>query len=108
LLKAREKWVSISYTFMKKWIWKILEDILDFFKAFLTPLFIIIFIYSAFFIFYFSIYLKASITYDFSWLFIFLIVLLSYIWIFFAKNIVIIILNFVFLSFIVIFGIINF
>jgi hypothetical protein len=109
LLKAREKWVSVPYTLLKKWIQKIFESILSFFKAFLNPLFWIIFVYSASFIIYFNLYSVFDLAYfNFTWLSIVLVIILSYIWIFFSKNVLILILNFVILSFIVIFGIINF
>jgi hypothetical protein len=109
LLKAREKWVNVSYTLLKKWFWKIRDNIVAFFWAFISPLFIVIFIYTIVFILYFNISLNFSLpNFSFNWLFAFIVVILLYLWIYFSKNLSFLILNFVILSFIVIFGVINF
>jgi hypothetical protein len=109
LLEAKEKGVNVSYTFLKKWFGKLKENLIAFFQAFTSPLFIVIFIYTFIFILYFYVSLNFSLLeFSFDWLFAFIIVILLYLWIYFSKNMFFLILNFVILSFIIIFGVINF
>ncbi len=109
LLKAREKWISFSYTYIKKWIISILNQILDFFKNLKEYIFVIIFLYVVLFFVYLNISQIYSIKdYDFSWLFYFIIIIITYFLLKLSKNIFLLFINFVFLFFIIIFGVINF
>lgn len=109
LLKAKEKWLNISYTYIKKWFNKIIDNILLIFQNLNKLLFIIIILYSIFFIIYINLisYLNVD-NYWFNWIFYFIIILLIYIIISISRNIIILLTNFVFLFFIIIFGVINF
>ena len=109
LLKAKEKWLSISYTYIKKWFAKIIENILLFFQFINKLIFAVVIFYSISFILYINLNIFLSINiYGFNWIFYFIIFLLIYIIISISKNIIILLTNFVFLFFIIIFGVINF
>ncbi len=109
LLKAREKWISFSYTYIKKWIETILDEILMFFKWLRDYIFFIIFIYTLFFIIYLNISQVFEVKdYHFWWIFYFLVIIITYILLKFSKNIFLLVISFVFLINIVIFGVINF
>jgi hypothetical protein len=109
LLKAKLNWVNISYTYLKKWIFKLLESVLLFFRSALYSLFLVIFIYTITFIVYFNISLKFPMQeYSFSWVSYFLVLILLYLCIYFAKNIWTLVINFAILYFIIIFGTVNF
>ncbi|MDD3145234.1 MAG: hypothetical protein PHV23_03945 [Candidatus Gracilibacteria bacterium] len=109
LLKAKEKGLSISYTYIKKGFGKIVENILLFFQGINKLIFVVIVFYSISFILYINLNSFLSINnYGFNGIFYFIIFLLIYIIISISKNIIILITNFVFLFFIIIFGVINF
>jgi len=109
LLKAREKWISFSYTYIKKWLKTILNEILFFFKWLRDYIFFIIFIYTLFFIIYLNISQIFNVKdYDFWGIFYFLVIIISYLLLKVSKNIFLLLISFVFLFFIVIFGVINF
>lgn len=109
LLKAREKWLSFSYTYIKKWIFSILNEILEFFKNLREYIFVVIFLYVILFFVYLNISQFYSLKdYDFSWLFYFIIIIITYFLLKISKNILLLFISFVFLFFIVIFGVINF
>jgi hypothetical protein len=101
--------VSVSYTFIKKWIPKLFNNIVDFFRAFLYPIFIVIFVYSLVFILYFNFHnILWTIDFNYSSLALFLFLIIFYILLNFSRNIISLLLNFAIFSFIVIFGVINF
>lgn len=109
ILKAKLNWVNISYTYLKKWIFKLLESIVSFFKSISYSLFIVILVYTITFILYFYVSLKFSLPdYNFNWLSAFLIIIFTYFSIYFAKNIWTFAINFAILYFIIIFGLVNF
>lgn len=109
LLKAKEKWLNISYTFLKKGINKLLEAFVLFFQYLNKYIFIIIILYTATFIIYLNIWFyKNNLDYNYNWVFYFLIAIFIYLFIYLSKNILFLIINFVFLFFIIIFGVINF
>lgn len=109
LLKAKEKWVNISYTFLKKGLNKFLESFHNLLKVMSKIIFIIVVLYFIFFIIYFNFYLFFSSEYNnYDGIFYFIIILLLFLSIKIAKNIFFIFINFVFLFFIIIFGVINF
>lgn len=109
LLKAKEKGLNISYTYIKKWFSKIIENILLFFQGINKLIFIVIVFYSISFIFYINLNNILGINnYGFNGIFYFIVLLLIYIIISISKNIIILLTNFVFLFFIIIFGVINF
>lgn len=109
LLKAKEKGVTISYTFLKRGLDKIIES---FFKSFVWVskiLFQIILFYIITFILYINFY--SFLNYNFlkyDWIFYFIIILFLYILFKSSKNVIILFINFVILFFIIIFGVINF
>ncbi len=109
LLHAREKWVSFSYTYVKKWIKTINREILLFFSSIKKYIFAVIFVYVILFFTYINISQILELKdYNFSWIYGFVIIILIYLLLKISKNIFLLILNFVFLIFIIIFGVINF
>jgi hypothetical protein len=109
LFKIKEKGVWFSYTFAKKWFTKIVELILLIIKNIRWYLFTIVFIYTFTFLLLLNInYYYDIIEINYSWIFYFIIVLLLYITLNFARNLLLIILNFVILFFIIIFWVVNF
>ncbi len=109
LLKAKEKWVNVSYTFLKKWINKFLDSFYNFFKLLSKIIFIIIVLYFISFIVYFNLYYFISIEYsNYDWIFYFIALLMLFLSIKLANSMFFLIINFVFLFFIIIFGVINF
>lgn len=109
LFKAKEKGIWFSYTSVKKGIAKIIEYILNFIKNFRLYLFIVIFIYTLLFISFINLnyyYNFSNSNYD--WIFFFIILYLVYLVLYFARNILLLILNFVILFFIIIFWVVNF
>lgn len=109
LFEAKEKWMWYSYTSVKKWLNKIIYIILKFIKNIKDYLFIVIFIYTIMFIVLLNInyYYKISNS-NFEWLFYFIVVLFIYLILYFTRNLILMILNFVILFFIVIFWVVNF
>lgn len=109
LLKAKEKWINISYTFVKKWVKKILDIIMNFFSQLNKYIYLVIIIYTFLFLIYFNYLVYFNIdNNNYNWIFYFLIIVLTYIFINLSKNIIFLIINFVILFFIIIFGVINF
>lgn len=109
LLKAREKWVNVSYTFVKKWINKFLQTILNFIENVSNHIFLIIIIYTIIFLFIISFIWFIDIDLNiYNWLFYFIIINLLYLIMHFSKKFIFLIINFVILFFIIIFGVINF
>lgn len=109
LFKAKEKGIWFSYTSVKKGIVKIIEYILSFIKNFRSYLFIVIFIYTLLFISFINLnyyYNFSNSNYD--WIFFFIVLYLVYLVLYFARNILLLILNFVILFFIIIFWVVNF
>ena len=109
LFKAKEKWVSYSYTYVKKWFNKVIETILNILNNFKKYLFIVILLYSLIYIIFLNInYYFKIVEPNYEWLFYFLVIFFVYLVLYFTKNIYLIILNFVFLFFIIIFWLFNF
>jgi hypothetical protein len=109
LFKARLEGVSVSYTFIKKWIPKFFENIVDFFRAFLDPLFVVIFVYSMAFILFLNFYeILWAFEFNYSSLALFLLLIVFYILLYSVRNIIILLLNFAIFVFIIIFWVINF
>lgn len=109
LFRAREKWVNASYTYIKKWLGKLFNAFLDFFKSLNYYIFFVLIIYSVVFMLYFATSRFIEFPwYNFDWIFLFITLILAYISIYTAKNILILFINFVILAFIIIFWVINF
>lgn len=109
LLKAKEKWLNISYTFLKKWINKLIEAFIWFFQLLNKYVFLIILMYTSLFIVYLNIgFYIDSLEYNYNWIFYFLITIFLYIFIYLSRSLFFLIINFVILFFIIIFGVINF
>lgn len=109
LLKARQKWIWISYTLMKRWFWKLMDNILWFFKSLEPILFYVIISYTWIFILYYNIYLYYPIIdFSFNWIFLLIILIIFYLGVHISKSIFSLIISFVILFIIVIFGVINF
>lgn len=109
LLKAKEKWVNISYTYLKKWISKIVEYFFNFFTYLWKIAFVTIIFYVIIFLFYIN--LTNFVWYNYfwyNWIFYFIILSLFYIIIWISRNLLFLTINFVILFFIIIFGVINF
>lgn len=109
LFKAKQKWLSFSYTSIKKWLKKIVETILKTLKIFNFYLFIVIFIYIIIFILVLNInYYNYLIIINYNWLFYFIIIYFVYLILYFTRNLFLIIFNFVLLLFLIIFLVVNF
>ncbi len=109
ILKAREWGFNFSYTSIKKWFNKIFDYILVAIENIRLYLFVIILIYTLVFILFLNInyyYNIKDINYE--WIFYFTLLLFVYILLYFSRNTLLIILNFVILFFIVIFWVVNF
>ncbi len=109
LFKAKEKWIWFSYTSVKKWVDKIIEFIFNFIKNFRSYLFIVIFIYTFLFISFINLnyYFNFSNS-NYDWIFFFIVLYLVYLVLYFARNVLLLILNFAILFFIIIFWVVNF
>ncbi|MDD3793264.1 MAG: hypothetical protein PHI37_00430 [Candidatus Gracilibacteria bacterium] len=109
LLKARESGSTFSYTFIKKGINKIFEEILNFIENISNHLFFIIIIYTIIFLFLINFigFINTDIK-VYNGLFYFIIINLLYLIMHFSKKFIFLIINFVILFFIIIFGVINF
>ncbi|PID86345.1 hypothetical protein CSB08_01120 [Candidatus Gracilibacteria bacterium] len=105
ILTARQKGYVSSYTKILKSTKTIINNIENFFKEINNFIFTTLFIYIIVFILYINLFSK-NINYEGMYLFIMLFIL--YILISLSKNILLLILNFVFFYFIIIFGSINF
>ncbi len=109
LLKAKEKGVSYSYTFIKKWANIIVDYFIDFFSNIREYLFIVIFIYTVLFIislnmnYYYNLYES-----NFEWLFYFLVVFFIYLILYAVRNFILMIFSFAILFIVVIFWVVNF
>lgn len=109
LLKAKEKWTSFSYTYVKKGVDNIKKLLLDFIKNIKEYLFVVIFIYTILFLgslninYYYHLYES-----NFQWIFYFIITFFIYIILYLTRNLALMILNFAILFFIVIFWVVNF
>jgi len=109
LLKAKEKGVSYSYTYIKKWIKWTIKWLIWFLNDIKQYLFLVIIIYTILFIwllninFYYEIYNS-----NYEGIFYFIIVFLIYIALYFSRNIILAVLNFALLFFIIIFWVVNF
>lgn len=109
LFKAKEKWLSFSYTSAKKWIGILLNSILNLINNLKKYLFIVIFLYIFIFILFLNInYYFEFINSNYNWIFNFIILFIIYLILYFSRNLFLIILNFVILFFIVIFWVVNF
>lgn len=109
LFKAKEKWITYSYTYIKKWFSKILEYIFMLIVNIKNYIFWIVFIYTVFFIFFINYnYYNYFIELNYNGIFYFIIVLFIYLILQLTKNLLLIILNFVILFFIIIFWVVNF
>lgn len=109
LFKAKEQGVWFSYTTVKKWFNKIVEYILSFIKNIKQYLFYVIVIYTIIFILFINLNYYYSIwESSYEWIFYFLVIFFVYLIFYFTRNLLLIILNFVFLFFIVIFWVVNF
>ncbi len=109
LFKAKEKGVWFSYTYINKWITKIIEIILKFLVNLKYYIFTIIIIFIIMCIITFNI----NYYFDFQeiwylWIFSFLVLIIVYCILNIWKNLFLIIFNFVILFFIVIFWVVNF
>jgi hypothetical protein len=109
LLLAKKKWVSFSYTFLKKGYKKILEKVLRLLSRIREYLFYILVLYSVIFLFYINyiFYYKAEI-FNYNWFFYFIVLLILYFTLSLSKNLIFIVLNFSFFFFLVVFWLINF
>lgn len=109
LFKAKEKWVWFSYTTVKKWLSKLIEMILRIIRVFRLNLFIVIFFYTLLFIIYLNINVYYAIwNPNYDGIFYFLVLYFLYLILYFTRNLLLIILNFVILFFIIIFWVVNF
>lgn len=109
LFTAKEKWVWFSYTFVKKWFWKILEAIISFIKGINDYLFIVVTLYTILFVLYLNINYYYNITAsNYDGIFYFLVIFFIHLILYFSRNLFLIILNFVILFFIIIFWVVNF
>ena len=109
LLKAKEKWVNYSYTFIKKGFSNIKKILFWFINNIKEYLFVVIIIYILLFItllninYYFDLYNA-----NYQGIFYFIITFIVYIILYISRNLLLIALNFVILFFIVIFWVVNF
>jgi len=109
LLKAKEKWLNISYTYLKKGINKIIDAFIWFFQLLNKYIFFIILMYTTIFIIYLNIWFYIdNLDYNYNGIFYFLIAIFIYLFIYLSRSLFFLIINFVFLFFIIILGVINF
>ncbi|MDP2090415.1 MAG: hypothetical protein Q8K30_02355 [Candidatus Gracilibacteria bacterium] len=109
LFKAKEKGIGFSYTSVKKGIFKLIDFILSFIKNFRSYLFIVIFIYTFLFLLFINLnYYFSFSNSNYDGIFFFIILYLVYLVLYFARNLLLLILNFAILFFIIIFGVVNF
>jgi len=109
LLKAKEKWIGYSYTFIKKWMNKVIDSFIEFIYNIRQYLFIVIFIYTLLFIFslninfYYNFYES-----NFEWIFYFIVVFFIYLILYIVRNFILMIFSFAILFIVVIFWVVNF
>jgi len=109
LLKAKEKWISYSYTFIKKWTNKIIYYFIKFFNNIREYLFLVIFIYILLFLtslninYYYDFYKS-----NFEWLFYFLVLFFLYLILYLVRNFILMFFSFAILFIVVIFWVVNF
>jgi len=109
LFKAKEKWIWFSYTTLKNWFKGLENFFLFIIKTFRSYIFIVIYLYTILFIIYLNINYYFYINeLNYKWIFLFIIVYFIYLVLYFTRNLFLIILNFVFLFFIIIFWVVNF
>ena len=109
IFKAKQEWVGFSYTTVKKWIWKLINYILQGLKKLREHIFVVVFLYTSLFIAFLNTnyYINFWNLY-YKWLFYFIAVYCVYLILYFTRNIFLIVINFVFLFFIIIFWVVNF
>lgn len=108
LLKAKQSWKTFSYTRIKNSYYNFINILFTIKDELSKYTFLVIFLYSLVFIFYINFYSFFSTDLNFNGLFYFIVLVLVYIFLFFSKWIISLVINFVFLYFIVIFALINF
>lgn len=109
LFKAKEKWIWFSYTSVKKGINKIVDWILKFLSNIKQYLFFVIMWYTLIFIIFINLnYYYGFWKSNYQWIFYFLIIFFVYLILYFTRNLILLVLNFVILFFIVIFWVVNF
>jgi hypothetical protein len=116
LYKVKQKWINYSYSTIKKWYIHIQEVIESLILLVRLYIFAIIFFYSVFILIYINVFpliqweweLLKDITFNFKWLFYFILFIFVYLTLYIRKGFISLWVNFVILFFIVIFGVINF
>lgn len=111
ILKSKINWKSFSYTRIVKWYNFIFSLIFSFFTVCRKYLFYTVLLYSLFFLIFLNLHyywFLANFTVNYDWIHYFLILLFVYLAIYFSRWIITLSINFVFLSFIIIFWVVNF
>lgn len=110
LLEAKKSWKVYSYTRIIKWYKKFIEQILIFFSYIRNFIFLLVFSYSLVFLMFLnsSYYSFIDFSFNYNWLFYFIVAMFAYFVITASRWIISLILNFSLLFFVTIFWIINF
>jgi len=109
ILQKRITWKSYSYVKLKKWYEYFLDKFHEYLKVFSNSFFLIIFIYSIFFITYLSLKNLWIINFEINinWIFYLIYLIIWFILLNLSRNILLFIFNIVFLNFLFIFWVIN-
>lgn len=110
LLKSKLKWKVVKYSFSVKAFWwfvSLFASLVEFLK---TNFLIIIFTYLMFFLFFINInyHTWAFSNLNFSWIFLFLSLIIGYLFLCLSRKIIFVTINFVLFTFIIILGAVNF
>lgn len=113
LLNAKINWKVLSYTKLVKWYTKLLDSIFSLFVILRVYLFYTVFSYALIFLIllnisYYNLIPNLSSVLNFNGIFYFLVILFTYFSIYFSRGVFSLILNFVILTFIIIFWVVNF
>ena len=110
LLKSRLEWKVFSYSLVVKSFSWFFVNLSQFFELVRKNLFYVIFLYVIIFLILINInyHFWDFWEYNFSWIYLFIGIILAYILLSFSKNIFFVILNFALFSFIIILWVINF